>query len=103
MDYNGATLMAQSKLILYRGTLVIENQPKKIEAAQHLLGYTARGGRFFLRIPYGREADDWGADKKPCHDCCVIKGELHVPGCDAEECPTCGGQLLSCGCPFEVD
>jgi hypothetical protein len=33
-----------------------------------------------------------------CHDCNVSGGGYHHPGCDMEECPRCGGQLISCGC-----
>lgn len=32
-----------------------------------------------------------------CGDCGVMEGELHLPGCDMEECLDCGGQLISCG------
>jgi len=37
-----------------------------------------------------------------CHDCKVKEGELHVPGCDMERCPFCGGQLISCACRYKL-
>ena len=33
-----------------------------------------------------------------CHDCNAKVGEYHHPGCDAEACPVCGEQLISCVC-----
>lgn len=44
------------------------------------------------RIPFEEE----GA----CHDCRVLQGEFHHPGCDWERCPKCKGQAISCGCPI---
>ena len=38
-----------------------------------------------------------GSDVK-CHDCNAPVGTAHHPGCDAERCPRCKGQLISCGC-----
>lgn len=37
-----------------------------------------------------------------CHDCGCHFGEQHSDGCDAERCPACGGQLISCGCNVKV-
>jgi hypothetical protein len=39
---------------------------------------------------------------RDCGDCGVQPGELHVPGCDCERCPACGGQMISCDCIYEA-
>jgi hypothetical protein len=31
-------------------------------------------------------------------DCGARPGEFHRPDCDVEQCPYCGGQLISCDC-----
>ena len=56
------------------------------------------GGTEYTRIPYGQERQDWDASHRRCHDCDVQAGELHLPGCDVEECPKCGWQAISCDC-----
>jgi hypothetical protein len=38
-----------------------------------------------------------------CYDCAVANSGYHHPGCDAERCPKCGGQLISCGCLDEPE
>lgn len=35
-----------------------------------------------------------------CHDCGAKPSHKHHPGCDAERCPKCKGQLISCRCPI---
>ena len=47
-------------------------------------------------IRYGDEKFEWSGER--CHDCNVVKGKIHHPGCDVEECPRCHGQLISCDC-----
>lgn len=43
---------------------------------------------------------DWSEGKpgRACHDCNAQPGEYHHYGCDAERCPVCKGQMLSCNC-----
>ena len=54
------------------------------------------------RIPFGEEVDDppfyIARTNERCPDCQVERGELHVPGCDGEQCPACGQQLIGCDC-----
>jgi hypothetical protein len=33
-----------------------------------------------------------------CPACGAKAGDYHVLGCDVEQCPYCGGQLISCDC-----
>ena len=33
-----------------------------------------------------------------CTGCGAVRGEPHHQHCDQEECPRCGGQLVSCAC-----
>ena len=91
--------MTEHKRIMYRGVPMMEGWPEKIDAAQKIDSYTL-DGKHFRRVRYESEHEDWHADRIPCHDCRVVKGEFHVPGCDVEECPVCGGQLITCDCAF---
>lgn len=43
-----------------------------------------------------RSARDGWPDR--CPHCRVAPGEAHGSGCDWEQCPRCGGQLIACGC-----
>jgi len=41
-------------------------------------------------------------ERAVCHDCDALEGALHELGCDMERCPWCGGQLITCGCVYEL-
>jgi hypothetical protein len=89
------------KYVIYNGVRVVDYWPEQIELAQKFTTIVLNG-KEFPRIKYGSESDDWGADSHPCGDCAVLKEQFHVQSCDIEECPCCGGQLLSCDCEREV-
>lgn len=61
-----------------------------------------RDGRRLECRPFGQE-QGWPTTAARCGDCGVERGGWHHPGCDIQRCPSCGGQLLSCGCRFDED
>ena len=78
--------------------MMVEGWELEIAAAQAITSYEINGVAY-PRIRYGCEAEDWGAASgRPCHDCAVRPGQYHVPSCDAERCPACHGQAISCAC-----
>ena len=42
------------------------------------------------------------AETDRCIDCGCREGDLHRRGCFREECPFCGGQLVTCKCIYEI-
>ncbi|MBR9700385.1 hypothetical protein GOV11_00800 [Candidatus Woesearchaeota archaeon] len=50
-----------------------------------------------------RFGDDFGQEcvenpDRRCRDCGALPGKFHHSGCDIEECPVCGHQIISCEC-----
>jgi len=73
--------------------------PQRILDAQ-AKGHYSSHGIPHPRIPFGSDDPRWG--ERPCRNCGVIKGELHVPDCEYEYCPVCRrGSLQSCDCRID--
>lgn len=83
--------------------MTVAGWDKEIAAAQAITTYEI-DGVVYARVRYGHEPEDWGAASgRPCFDCAVRPGQYHVPGCDAERCPACQGQAISCACTDDED
>jgi len=52
-------------------------------------------GKAFARLHVGEEKPPC---ESPCPGCGAYYFALHSTGCEYEQCPSCGGQLESCGC-----
>lgn len=63
-------------------------------------------GKLYNPIKVG-DHGDWYENEPDgvCGDCGHKYGEQHMPQCDVERCPSCGGQMLSCDCGpvYDVD
>lgn len=98
--------MGKIEIIVHNGREVSADWPEKIAQAQTEREYRIAGANY-ARVPYGDEGRACGAGmdlgRLACHDCAVEKGQLHVPGCDVEECPRCCGQAISCPCEDDED
>jgi hypothetical protein len=90
----------EREFVIYNGVRVVAGWPERIEEAQTIPTISICGA-VYPRIRYGDEPGDWGADRQGCRDCGVIKRQFHVPSCDVECCPRCGGQAITCDCPYD--
>ena len=79
-------------MVEYNGRTVKDEWPHLVEESQQVTFYVL-DGKMIARIKYDGD--------EPCHDCAVLKGQYHVPGCDVERCPSCQGQYITCQCPWD--
>ncbi len=55
-----------------------------------------------IRIGGKGDFDEGNHDNATCHDCARSMGQIHLLRCDAERCPNCGLQFISCDCDVIV-
>ena len=91
--------VGKPRLVWFEDVQTVERWPEEIVRAQFETA-TVIAGHVFPRVRYGDERPPIDATVN-CHDCGVIAGQYHVPGCDMEECPACGGQRITCPCSDE--
>jgi hypothetical protein len=92
---NMSYVMSETDNREYPAAMVV-GWPERMAAAQQVTTLVLNGVEL-LRVAYGSE-NGLAVPKQLCHDCLVENGHYHVLGCDVEECPSCAGQLISCGC-----
>ena len=85
------------EFVEYNGVRMPKGWPASIEKAQSVPKIRI-GGRLRERVRYGSRTGTGYTASRPCHDCRVSAGQLHVMGCDVEVCPACGEQLICCAC-----
>ncbi len=90
------------KRVTFQGVEMKAGWPERILAAQAVTTLSIAGLEH-PRIRYGDESEQLAAGSRPCPDCKVQQGQFHVPSCDLEECPSCGGQAIGCDCASHSD
>lgn len=88
--------ISETKEILRNGVSMTPDWAANLDAAQKIKTVAVHGKRL-RRVPWDNKSSKH-LPTNPCGDCAALPGELHVPGCDVEQCPACDGQLISCGC-----
>lgn len=63
-------------------------------------------GEKFSRVHYGSPEEhpevNFEYANKPCGDCLVIRGQIHLLDCDMEQCPNCSNQMITCACEIDT-
>lgn len=72
------------------GARVVRNPGRELIEAQRERVYRI-AGEPLPRVPFTGEL---------CADCFAKHGQYHVPGCEHELCPACGGPVIACECAY---
>ena len=82
---------------MLNGQRVVAGWGERLREAQGKRVYRIRR-KLYERIPFGSDEGGKATDAESCRDCAAARGQLHVPRCCVEDCPRCGGQVISCEC-----
>ena len=87
-----------SDFVVHNGQKMRRAQAAALQAAQAKTHYFVRG-KVLPRIPYGNERF-WPpvSGRRVCEACGTLRGQLHEPLCQWEQCPACAEQVVSCAC-----
>ena len=93
--------MAEDDLVAMFGQMMRRDWADALTHTQLETYYRDAEGQY-QRLPFGEEwfLSPQVAAAGPCRHCGTIRGKLHDPSCDYEQCPKCGQQLMSCDCEF---
>ena len=91
--------MRDDDVVIYNGQQMRRDYAESLDVAQRMTHYQLDEGKY-SRIAYGHETfrNPTEAKTQPCFHCSTVFGKLHEPLCDYEQCPICGGQVMSCDC-----
>lgn len=89
------------KTIVLNGQEVAEGWDRVLAEAQDQRTYSI-AGEVLERIPFGEDYAGEASGLPSCRDCAAARGQLHVPICCLEQCPSCGGQAIGCDCEHDL-
>jgi len=108
-NFDNLEHMFSDGIVYFNGLFISKELMNEIVEEQEKTHITING-KEYARVKYGDPMEYAGLEPciheypvLPCHDCQVIKGQVHVAGCDVERCPKCGGQLLFDDCVNILD
>jgi hypothetical protein len=91
--------MPEEDMVMFNGVPMRREAAEYLQEVQRQTHYLL-DGRKYPRVPYGQETfrDPVEAERQPCPHCDAVKGQLHHPLCDYEQCPVCENQVMGCAC-----
>ena len=95
--------MAADDPVTYNGITMRRDYAESLQAAQRATHYHV-DDRLVPRIHFGDETYPMVTPGDGLCSCCsAVRGQLHEPLCEREQCPVCKLQVMSCDCDILTD